>query len=324
MPLQTVAKEAGFSLEFEQGMIGGAAIDAVAHRCPRRRCGCAGRPRPSCSARWRTEMGPPPSRTEGRAGPAGSAQGARPLREPAPGALLSHAGRRLAAQALGGGGHRHHGHPELTGGLYFGEPRGVVSADGRPAASTPWSTRREIERVARVGFEVARKRRRRLASVDKANVLVVSQLWRDVVTRVAKDYPDVTLEHVLVDNCAMALVQRPTQFDTIVTENTFGDILSDEAAILAGSMGMLPSASLEARWASTSRCTGRRPTSRGAGVANPDRGDPVGRDAAAALARPTPGCRSGGSGGRRGARAGLSHADIAAAGTRAARARWGT
>ena len=98
--------------------------------------------------------------------------------------------------------------------------------------------------MARVGFEVARKRRKRLASVDKANVLAVSQLWRETVTRVGKDYPDVTLEHVLVDNCSMALVHKPTHFDTIVTENTFGDILSDEAAILAGSMGMLPSASL--------------------------------------------------------------------------------
>ncbi len=135
---------------------------------------------------------------------------------------------------------------ELTGGLYYGEPRGVehFADGGARAINTMAYTSREIERVARVGFEVARKRRRRLTSVDKANVLVVSQLWRDVVTRVGRDYPDVTLEHVLVDNCAMALVQRPTQFDTIVTENTFGDILSDEAAILAGSMGMLASASL--------------------------------------------------------------------------------
>ena len=135
---------------------------------------------------------------------------------------------------------------ELTGGLYFGEPRGRESfADGgERAINTMVYTTREIERVARVGFEVARKRRRRLASVDKSNVLVVSQLWREVVTRVGRDYPDVALEHVLVDNCAMALVHKPTQFDTIVTENTFGDILSDEAAILAGSMGMLPSASL--------------------------------------------------------------------------------
>ena len=134
---------------------------------------------------------------------------------------------------------------ELTGGLYFGEPRGVErTADGARAVNTMVYTTREIERVARVGFDVARKRKKRLTSVDKANVLTVSQLWREVVTGVAKDYPDVTLEHVLVDNCAMALVQKPTGFDTIVTENTFGDILSDEAAILAGSMGMLPSASL--------------------------------------------------------------------------------
>jgi len=135
---------------------------------------------------------------------------------------------------------------ELTGGLYYGEPRGVERfADGSArAVNTMAYTSREIERVARVGFEVARKRRKHLTSVDKNNVLVVSQLWREVVTTVAKDYPDVTLEHVLVDNCAMALVHTPTQFDTIVTENTFGDILSDEAAILAGSMGMLPSASL--------------------------------------------------------------------------------
>src|SRR5690349_2086350 len=166
---------------------------------------------------------------------------------------------------------------ELTGGLYFGEPRGRESfADGgERAINTMVYTTREIERVARVGFEVARKRRRRLASVDKANVLTVSQLWREVVTRVAKDYPDVTLEHVLVDNCAMALVHKPTQFDTIVTENTFGDILSDEAAILAGSMGMLPSASLGATRAGGGTVGlyepvhGTAPDIAGQGVANP-------------------------------------------------------
>ena len=135
---------------------------------------------------------------------------------------------------------------ELTGGLYFGEPRGrePLPGGGERGVNTMVYTTPEIERVARVGFEVARKRRKRLASVDKANVLAVSQLWRETVTRVGKDYADVALEHVLVDNCSMALVHKPTHFDTIVTENTFGDILSDEAAILAGSMGMLPSASL--------------------------------------------------------------------------------
>jgi 3-isopropylmalate dehydrogenase len=160
---------------------------------------------------------------------------------------------------------------ELTGGLYFGEPRGVErAADGDArAVNTMVYTTREIERVARVGFEVARKRRRRLTSVDKANVLVVSQLWREVVTRVASDYPDVALDHVLVDNCAMALVHRPTQFDTIVTENTFGDILSDEAAILAGSMGMLPSASIGGRVGLYEPVHGTAPDIAGQGVANP-------------------------------------------------------
>jgi len=160
---------------------------------------------------------------------------------------------------------------ELTGGLYFGEPRGVerFADGGARAINTMAYTSREIERIARTGFEVARKRRKRLASVDKANVLVVSQLWREVVTRVARDYPDVTLEHVLVDNCAMALVHRPAQFDTIVTENTFGDILSDEAAILAGSMGMLPSASLGGSVGLYEPVHGTAPDIAGKGVANP-------------------------------------------------------
>jgi 3-isopropylmalate dehydrogenase len=166
---------------------------------------------------------------------------------------------------------------ELTGGLYFGEPRGrsPLPAGGERGVNTMVYTTPEIERVARVGFEVARKRRRRLTSVDKANVLTVSQLWREVVTRLAKDYPDVTLEHVLVDNCAMALVHKPTQFDTIVTENTFGDILSDEAAILAGSMGMLPSASLGVTGAGGGSfglyepVHGTAPDIAGQGIANP-------------------------------------------------------
>jgi len=165
---------------------------------------------------------------------------------------------------------------ELTGGLYFGEPRGVErTADGARAVNTMVYTTREIERVARVGFDVARKRKKHLTSVDKANVLVVSTLWREVVTRVARDYPDVALDHVLVDNCAMALVNRPTQFDTIVTENTFGDILSDEAAILAGSMGMLPSASLGPVGAGRGAVGlyepvhGTAPDIAGKGVANP-------------------------------------------------------
>ena len=160
---------------------------------------------------------------------------------------------------------------ELTGGLYFGEPRGreEFADGGARAINTMAYTSREIERVARAAFEVAMKRRKRLASVDKANVLVVSQLWREVVTRVSKEYPHVQLEHVLVDNCAMALVHKPTHFDTIVTENTFGDILSDEAAILAGSMGMLPSASLGGRVGLYEPVHGTAPDIAGQGVANP-------------------------------------------------------
>jgi 3-isopropylmalate dehydrogenase len=160
---------------------------------------------------------------------------------------------------------------ELTGGLYFGEPRGreEFADGGSRAVNTMTYTTREIERVARAAFDVAMKRRKRLASVDKANVLVVSQLWREVVSRVGQDYPQVELEHVLVDNCAMALVQHPTRFDTLVTENTFGDILSDEAAVLAGSMGMLPSASLGGRVGLYEPVHGTAPDIAGQGIANP-------------------------------------------------------
>jgi len=134
---------------------------------------------------------------------------------------------------------------ELTGGIYFGAPKGR-SDDGNRAVDTCVYTVEEIERIARVGFEAARKRGKRLCSVDKANVLETSRLWREVVTRFGADYPDVELTHLLVDNCAMQLIRDPRQFDVIVTENMFGDILSDEAAMLTGSLGMLPSASLGA------------------------------------------------------------------------------
>jgi 3-isopropylmalate dehydrogenase len=134
---------------------------------------------------------------------------------------------------------------ELTGGLYFGRPQGIYDdAGGRRAVDTMAYSEAEIERVLKVGFATARERRRRLTSVDKANVLATSRLWRQVATRLGADYPDVELEHLLVDSAAMRLVTAPGSFDVIVTENTFGDILSDEASVLCGSLGLLPSASL--------------------------------------------------------------------------------
>lgn len=135
---------------------------------------------------------------------------------------------------------------ELTSGIYFGQPRGIETEEGgeRRGYNTLAYTEREIERIARSGFEIASKRNGRLCSVDKANVLEVTELWRDIVIEVSRDYPEVTLQHLYVDNAAMQLVRDPNQFDVIVTSNMFGDILSDLAAMLTGSIGMLPSASL--------------------------------------------------------------------------------
>lgn len=136
---------------------------------------------------------------------------------------------------------------ELTGGIYFGQPREIRSRDdgSREGYNTMIYSEAEIERIGRVAFDIARKRNRRLCSVDKANVLEVSELWREVMVRVGNDYPDVELTHMYVDNAAMQLVREPKQFDVVVTENMFGDILSDCAAMLTGSIGMLPSASLD-------------------------------------------------------------------------------
>ena len=135
---------------------------------------------------------------------------------------------------------------ELTGDIYFGQPRGVEMRDGqRFGFNTMHYNEGEIRRIGRVAFDAARKRGKRLCSVDKMNVLETTQLWRDVMNELAPEYPDVTLSHMLVDNCAMQLVREPRQFDVIVTGNLFGDILSDEAAMLTGSIGMLPSASLD-------------------------------------------------------------------------------
>jgi len=160
---------------------------------------------------------------------------------------------------------------ELTGGIYFGEPRGVETlADGtRRGINTLVYTESEIERIARIAFEVAMKRNRRVMSVDKANVLECTGLWREIVTRTHADYPDVALDHMYVDNAAMQLVRRPKQFDVIVTTNMFGDILSDEASMLTGSIGMLPSASLGGEGGMYEPIHGSAPDIAGQDKANP-------------------------------------------------------
>jgi 3-isopropylmalate dehydrogenase len=160
---------------------------------------------------------------------------------------------------------------ELTGDIYFGQPKGIrEKGSEREGFDTMVYSESEIRRIARVGFESARKRAKKLCSVDKANVLETSQLWREVVTAEAKSFPDVELSHMYVDNCAMQLVRNPKQFDVIVTGNMFGDILSDEASMLTGSIGMLPSASLDEKGKGLYEpIHGTAPDIAGKGVANP-------------------------------------------------------
>ena len=161
---------------------------------------------------------------------------------------------------------------ELTGGIYFGQPRGIrILENGeRQGYNTDVYSESEIRRIAHVAFQLAQQRNKKLLSVDKANVLEVTELWKQVVTEIAPEYPDVELSHMYVDNAAMQLVRRPKQFDVIVTGNLFGDILSDEAAMLTGSIGMLPSASLDQhKKGMYEPCHGSAPDIAGQGVANP-------------------------------------------------------
>lgn len=159
---------------------------------------------------------------------------------------------------------------ELMGGLYTSKPRGIESSSrGERAVNTMAYDEFEIQRIARVAFDFARQRRKKVTSVDKANMLEVSQLWRRVVTEVGQEYPDVDLEHLLVDNCAMQLVRRPREFDVILTENIFGDILSEEVAALLGSIGLLPSASIGGRVHFYEPVHGSAPDIAGQNVANP-------------------------------------------------------
>jgi 3-isopropylmalate dehydrogenase len=159
---------------------------------------------------------------------------------------------------------------ELVGGLYFGAPRFVKGERGaRVGANTMTYTEAEIRRIGRVAFETARKRRKKLTSVDKANVLEVMALWREVMTELGKEYPDVALDHLYVDNAAMQLILRPTDFDVLVTENMFGDIVSDLAAAATGSIGLLPSAAVGERYALYEPVHGSAPDIAGQGKANP-------------------------------------------------------
>lgn len=159
---------------------------------------------------------------------------------------------------------------ELTGGLYYGEPRGRNEENGELRAwNTLVYTSSEIERVARIAFEAARVRRGRVTSVDKANVLETSVLWREIAEKVGKDYPDVKLDHMYVDRAAMEVISNPSRFDVVLTANLFGDILSDEASVLAGSLGLLPSASLGGKVGLYEPVHGSAPDIAGKGVANP-------------------------------------------------------
>lgn len=157
---------------------------------------------------------------------------------------------------------------ELTGGMYFGRPQGR-SEDGNTAYDTCVYTREEIERILHLAFGLARGRRKKLTLVDKANVIATSRLWRQIGGELAPQYPDVELEYMFVDNAAMQIIQRPTHFDVIVTENLFGDILTDEASVISGSLGMLPSASVGAKVALFEPIHGSYPQAAGKNIANP-------------------------------------------------------
>jgi 3-isopropylmalate dehydrogenase len=168
---------------------------------------------------------------------------------------------------------------ELMGGIYFGNPRGIFAKNGeRMGMNTEVYREHEIERVAHRAFQLARLRRRKVTSVDKANVLETSRLWREVVTNIGRSYPEVELQHQYVDSCAMALIDRPSSFDVILTNNMFGDILSDEAAMISGSIGLLPSASLGEHAALYEPIHGSAPD-----IAGKNRANPVGAIASAAM-----------------------------------------
>lgn len=246
--MQAAAQQSGCNLEISEALVGGAAIDATGEPLPSATLAAA----EQVDAVLLGGVGGPkwddlPTHLRPEKGLLGLRQGLglfanlRPALLSAPLAAASSLKAELVADLdiliI----------RELTGGIYFGEPRGVEIRDNELVGfNTLVYSEHEIERIARVGFELAAKRNGKLCSVDKANVLEVSQLWREKVTALAPEYPNVELSHMYVDNAAMQLVRAPKQFDVIVTGNMFGDILSDVAAMLTGSLGMLPSASLAA------------------------------------------------------------------------------
>ena len=269
--LRQVAASAGLDLTMEEFPVGGAAIDAAGEPLPRATLeaarsadavflGAVGSPRHEALARERR----PEQALLGLRKGLGVYANLRPVRL-----------QPVLAEASPLRPERVRGTDmlivrELTGGIYFGVPRGIEGqGDGRVARNTMVYSVGEIRRIARVAFEAARGRRKKVTSVDKANILETSQLWREVVDEAARDYPDVRLEHLYVDNAAMQILARPADFDVILTENMFGDILSDEAAMLAGGIGMLPSASLGEGPGLYEPVHGSAPDIAGRGVANP-------------------------------------------------------
>jgi 3-isopropylmalate dehydrogenase len=247
--LKVVAKQEHLNFEFQEALIGGAAIDAVGEPLPTATldaCKQSDAVLLAAIGGYKWDNNPRPLRPE--TGLLGLRAGLDLFANLRPAVILpqlidASTLKREVVEGVDIMVVR-----ELTGGVYFGEPKGIFTTETgeKRGVNTMAYTESEIDRIAKVGFETAQKRNKRLCSVDKANVLDVSQLWRDRVTAMAKDYPDVELTHLYVDNAAMQLVRAPKQFDTIVTSNLFGDILSDAAAMLTGSIGMLPSASLGA------------------------------------------------------------------------------
>ncbi len=247
--LQTVAKLSDLQFEFQSALVGGAAIDATGHPIPAETLDrCRDSDAVLLAAIGGTKWDTLPSHLRPEQGLLGLRSGLNLFANLRPAQILpqlidASSLKREVVEGVDIMVVR-----ELTGGIYFGQPKGIFATETgeKRGVNTMAYTESEIDRIGRVAFEAARKRRKKLCSVDKANVLDVSQLWRDRITQLASEYPDVELTHMYVDNAAMQLVRWPKQFDTIVTGNLFGDILSDAAAMLTGSIGMLPSASLGA------------------------------------------------------------------------------